>query len=336
MKEILEHLAEGQSLNRRQVAQALQRIIDNTVSPTQAGAFLMGLRQKGETVEEINGFLDVLEAHMVTVELNDPNAVDVCGTGGDGTGTFNVSTAVSFVLAAGGITVAKHGNRSISSKAGSADVLTALGANIRMHPNQAKRCADEIGITFFYAPLFHPVMKAIAPHRQSLAMRTVFNMLGPLLNPAKVRRQLIGTYNFKAAEILAQVLKSRKYLHGFVVHSYDGMDEISPFSQTQVYEIIAQPPHINTFTFDQFRSSGTFDDLRGNDAQYNARKIRQIFSGKQGGDRDAVLLNAAFGFRVAGKVKTLWEGRQLAQELTDSGLANKKLNEFIQFTQAVS
>ena len=334
MKEILEQIANRQNLSREQAHVTLQRIIDNELNATQAGAILMGLRQKGETAEEINGFLDVLNEHKIKVKLKDEKAVDVCGTGGDGKGTFNVSTAVSFVLAAGGVTVAKHGNRSISSKAGSADVLEALGANIQMTPEQAKQCADEIGLTFFYAPSYHPAMKAIAPHRKSLSIRTVFNMLGPLLNPAGVKRQLIGTFNFSSAEMIAKVLQERQHEHAFVIHAYDGLDEISPFSETAVFEVSAKRQKIRAFSFNKFTSQGRHKDLLGENAKHNAQKIRAIFSGKKGADRDIVVFNAAFGFLVADKVTDLNQGRRLAEEMIDSGLALKKLNQFVHFTNS--
>jgi anthranilate phosphoribosyltransferase len=205
-QQYLEKIQAGEDLTRSEAARALEAIIEDQVSATEIGALLMGLRMKGESEDEIAGFVDAMEKYMVIVSLKDPDAIDVCGTGGDGKHTFNVSTTAAFIISAAGVTVAKHGNRSISSKSGSADVLKALGINIEMHPEQAKKCADEIGLTFFYAPLYHPAMHKVAPHRKNMGIRTVFNMIGPLLNPARVRRQLIGTFNLDSAQKLAGVL----------------------------------------------------------------------------------------------------------------------------------
>jgi len=334
MKEILEKIACGQNLTRTEAREALQLIIDDAISATQAGALLMGLRQKGESVDEINGFLDVLTEHMVKVPLQDDQAIDVCGTGGDGKGTFNISTTVAFVLAAAGVTVAKHGNRSISSKAGSADLLEALGANIQLNAEQAKQCADEIKITFFFAPLYHPAMKNIAPHRKSLNMRTVFNMLGPLLNPAGVKRQLIGAFNAQAAEMMANVVLERGHDYAYVVHSSDGLDEVSPFSTTRVHEVKAKERQLNHFEFNGFQTSGELNEILGQSAEQNAEKLKLIFKGKKGADRDIVLLNSAFALKAAGKVNTIDQGIQLAAEVIDSGSALQKVKQFVEMSNS--
>ncbi len=333
MREILEQLAIGQNLSAAQAAQGLDLIVSQKITPAQAGAFLMGLRQKGETVEEINGFLDVLNKHMVKVQLNDPDAIDVCGTGGDGKGTFNVSTAVAFVLAACGVTVAKHGNRSISSKAGSADVLEALGIRIQLSPEEAKRCADEIGITFFFAPLYHPAMKAIGPHRKSLAIRTVFNMLGPLLNPARVKRQLIGAFNLPTAEILARVLQARKVQMAMVVHSEDGMDEISPFAKNFIFKVDQNTSEPELIEFSHFKKVNDLENVKGDNALENAKKILNIFRGKKDAAREIVLLNAAFALIVAGKANDFKEAYGLAEEAIDSGRALAKITAFKELTR---
>lgn len=334
MKEILEKIACGQNLTRTEAREALQLIIDDAISATQAGALLMGLRQKGESVDEINGFLDVLTEHMVKVPLQDDQAIDVCGTGGDGKGTFNISTTVAFVLAAAGVTVAKHGNRSISSKAGSADLLEALGANIQLNAEQAKQCADEIKITFFFAPLYHPAMKNIAPHRKSLNMRTVFNMLGPLLNPAGVKRQLIGAFNAQAAEMMANVVLERGHDYAYVVHSSDGLDEVSPFSTTRVHEVKAKERQLYHFEFNGFQTSGELNEILGQSAEQNAEKLKLIFKGKKGADRDIVLLNSAFALKAAGKVNTIDQGIQLAAEVIDSGAALQKVKQFVEMSNS--
>ncbi|MHB2148641.1 anthranilate phosphoribosyltransferase [Calditrichota bacterium LG25] len=334
MKRLLEKIADRQNLTRAEAREALQAVIDERITAAQAGALLMGLRQKGESVDEINGFLDVLNEHKVQVYLKDAQAVDVCGTGGDGKGTFNISTAVGFVLAAGGVTVAKHGNRSISSKAGSADVLEALGVNINLTPEQAKKCADEIQFTFFFAPHYHPAMKKIGPHRKSLNIRTVFNLLGPLLNPANVRRQLIGAFNPQAAEIMAQVLLERGHEHAYVVHARDGLDEVSPFSKTIIHEVKQGERQIKRFEFNGFEASGPFSDIAGQSAEENAEKILQIFNRKRGADRDVVVLNSAFAFKAAGRVSDIDEGIALARETIDSGQVIKKLAQFVEMSHS--
>jgi anthranilate phosphoribosyltransferase len=332
LKPYLEKITAGENLNRQEASEALDKIITDELSGAEVGGFLVGLRVKGETVEEISGFVDTMQKHMVSVNLADNNAIDVCGTGGDGTHSFNVSTTCAMVVSAGDVTVAKHGNRSVSSKSGSADLLEALGVKIDLSPDQTKKCIDEIGIGFFFAPNYHPAMKAVIPHRKSLGIRTVFNMLGPLLNPARVKRQLIGAFDLQTAEKLAGVLQSQKYEKACTVHSEDGYDELSPFSSNFVFEIGGESDEIKQFSYTPVkiadRNSGDF--IEGADSNKNAEITRQVLEGKKGSAREMTVLNAAFAFYIAGKTNSVEEGIKLAEEVLDSGAGIKKLNEYIE------
>jgi anthranilate phosphoribosyltransferase len=331
-KQYLEKITFGQDLSRPEAAEALESIISGELSATEIGGFLVGLRVKGETVEEISGFVDTMQKHMVRVELADPNAIDVCGTGGDGTHSFNVSTTCALVVAAGGVTVAKHGNRSVSSKSGSADLLEALGVKIDLTPEQTKKCIDEIGIGFFFAPYYHPAMKAVVPHRKNLGIRTVFNMLGPLLNPACVKRQLIGAFDIQTAEKLAGVLQSLKYAKACTVHSEDGYDELSPFSSNHLYEINENNNSVQRLTYNpeaySDKSNGKF--LEGGDSKENAVITRQVLEGVKGPARDMTALNAGCAFYVAGKSKSIKEGITLAEDILNSGIGIKKLDAYVE------
>jgi anthranilate phosphoribosyltransferase len=336
LKPYLEKITAGENLSRQKAAEALDKIITADLSGAEVGGFLVGLRVKGETVEEISGFVDIMQKHMISVDLADKNAIDVCGTGGDGTHSFNVSTTCTLVAAAGGVTVAKHGNRSVSSKSGSADLLEALGVKIDLTPEKTKKCIDEIGIGFFFAPHYHPAMKAVMPHRKNLGVRTVFNILGPLLNPAQVRRQLIGAFNVQTAEKLAGVLRSQKYDKACTVHSEDGYDEFSPFSSNFVFEIGTDTDNIKQFNYkpEKIADKIAKEFVEGGDSITNAEITRQVLTGKKGSARDMTVLNAAFAFYVAGKVQTIDQGIQLAKETIDSGKAIRKLNEYIDMSNS--
>jgi len=334
LKPYLEKITAGEDLSRQEASEALDKIITGDISGAEVGGLLVGLRVKGESVEEISGFVDTMQKHMVHVDLADKNAIDVCGTGGDGTHSFNVSTTCALVAAAGGVTVAKHGNRSVSSKSGSADLLEALGVKIDLSPEKTKKCIDEIGIGFFFAPNYHPAMKIVVPHRMSLGIRTVFNILGPLLNPARVKRQLIGAFDLETAEKLAGVLQSQKYDKACTVHSKDGYDELSPFSSNFVFEIANKSDNISQFTYNhETRDDKTTGELgEGGDSKTNAQITRQVLDGKKGAAREMTVLNSAFAYYVAGKAQTIEEGIQLAEETIDSGAGMKKLNEFIEMS----
>ena len=336
LKPYLEKITAGEDLTRQEASEALEKIITEDISGTEVGGLLVGLRVKGETIEEISGFVDTMRLHMVSVDLKDKNAIDVCGTGGDGRHTFNVSTTCALVAAAGGVTVAKHGNRSVSSKSGSADLLEALGVKIDMTPEKTKKCIDEIGIGFFFAPNYHPAMKAVVPHRKNLGIRTVFNILGPLLNPAQVNRQLIGAFNLQTAEKLAGVLQTQNYKKACTVYSHDGYDEFSPFASNFVFEIDNETKHIKRFSYEPdtpaYELTGKY--VEGEDGTKNAEITRQVLSGQKGPARDMIVLNAAFAFYVAGKSPTVKHGIQLAEDTIDSGGGLRKLNDFIELSNS--
>ena len=325
------------SLTREESADALQSIIDEKVSPTEIGAFLFGLRMKGESTSELLGFLDTMEMNMVKIDIKDKDAIDVCGTGGDSKHSFNVSTTAAIIVAAAGVTVAKHGNRSVSSRSGSADVLEKLGIKIDLTPNQSRDCINETGICFLFAPLYHPAMKVIAPHRKNLGLRTFFNMLGPLLNPVNLRRQLIGVYDLQTAKKLAAVLKEKRYSKAITVHSSDGYDEISPFAHTHVFEVDDKNESLIEYSFTPPPMNKDVQSISGGSSAENAATILDILNCKiTGADRRIVVLNAAFGLYVGGKVDDIEKGIALAEEIVDNGLAIKKLNEYKEFSNSVN
>ena len=299
--------------------------------PTQIAAILTALRMKGETVNEILGFVTVMRKHMVKIKA--PGMViDTCGTGGDGKGTFNISTAVAFVVAGAGIKVAKHGNKNVSSLCGSADVLEALGVNINLGPKQAEELLRKTNFTFLFAPLFHPAFKHVVPVRKELKIRTVFNFLGPFVSPASVKRQVIGVPNIVLVENLSKVASLLNYQHLLLVSSEDGLDEISLSARTIGYEIkdkkirkIVIDP--TDFGFDRV----SLVDIKGEDAKTNARIIKNILTGGEGAGRDIVLLNSAAVLLVAGSVNNLREGILLAEESLKEGRAMRVLEKVIQY-----
>jgi anthranilate phosphoribosyltransferase len=331
-KSYLEKVLNRENLTRTEASEALEDIIRDETSPTEVGGFLVGLRMKGETEEEIFGFVDTMEKQMVKVRLKDNNAIDVCGTGGDCKHTFNVSTTTALVVAAEGVTVAKHGNRSVSSKTGSADVLQELGVKIDLDANKVKQCVDEIGIGFFFAPLFHPAMKNVAPHRKNLGLRTIFNMLGPLLNPAQVKRQLIGAYDSETAKKLAGVLKLRNYKKACTVHSLDGFDEVSPFSKNDIFEVNSEKKTIRNYQFEKPNGKYGLESIMGDDQKKNAEITLAVLSGEKNAAREMICLNAGFAFYVAGKTQTVEEGIQLAERALDNGSAKQKLNQWVKIS----
>jgi anthranilate phosphoribosyltransferase len=331
----LEKISNNKNLSRQEAADALECIIREEPSATEIGAFLVGLRVKGEVVEELCGFVDTMEKHMVRVELEDKNAIDVCGTGGDGKHSFNVSTTVGFVAAAADIPVAKHGNRSVSSKSGSADVLEHLGAKIDLSPDQTKQCINEIGIGFFFAPLYHPAMKVIVPHRKSLGIRTFFNMLGPLLNPAGVKRQLIGTFNLETAQKIAEVLQMRGSTKACTVHSADGFDEVSPFNSTHVFEVDSSKSKIEEHEFEPPKIDSSVLKIAGGESDENVKIIKSVLNGEKSPEHQIILLNAGFAIYIGGKVDSIDQGIGIAEDLINNGSALNKMNEYIEFTNKV-
>jgi len=329
--QFLNKLIDRQDLTLDETQSIMEEMLAGKLLPTQIAAILTALRMKGETVNEILGFVTVMRKHMVKIKA--PGMViDTCGTGGDGKGTFNISTAVAFVVAGAGIKVAKHGNKNVSSLCGSADVLEALGVNINLGPKQAEELLRKTNFTFLFAPLFHPAFKHVVPVRKELKIRTVFNFLGPFVSPASVKRQVIGVPNIVLVENLSKVASLLNYQHLLLVSSEDGLDEISLSARTIGYEIkdkkirkIVIDP--TDFGFDRV----SLDDIKGADAKTNDRIIKNILTGGEGAGRDIVLLNSAAVLLVAGSVNNLREGILLAEESLKEGRAMRVLEKVIQY-----
>ena len=321
MKQLIEKILGNQSLSQDEARNIMTRIMSGEYDDVQIAGFLIALRAKGESSSEIAGFTQAMRSKMTPIPIQS-DAIDMCGTGGDARGTFNISTAASFVVAGAGVKVAKHGNRSMTSKSGSADVLDALGVDITMNPEKVAECVDEIGIGFMFAPSLHPAMKFAVPARRSLGVRTVFNILGPLANPASVRRQVLGVYDGVLTVTLAKVLKRLKAVSAMVVHGHDGMDEITNTSSTKVTKLENDTINSTVFSPSDYNISiARLSDLAGGTPEVNAAIITNIFTGETGPRRDVVLLNAAAGIVVGGKVTTLADGIKEARESIDSGAA---------------
>ena len=332
LKALLEIVAKGRALDGAQAERAFDIIMSGDATPAQMGGFLMALRVRGETVEEIAGAARTMRAKMLTIKAP-PGAIDTCGTGGDAKGTYNVSSASAFVVAACGVPVAKHGNRALSSKSGAADVLTALGVNIDADMTLVQGALDEVGITFLMAPRHHSAMRHVGPARVELGTRTIFNLLGPLSNPAKVRRQMIGVFSPDWVEPLAQVLKELGHERAWVVHGADGLDELSTTGASQVAEL--NDGRITTFevTPDQAGlPTAKLDDLKGGDAAHNAKVLRAMLNGEPGPFRDIVILASAAALIVADKAADLKQGAAMAAQAIDSGAAGRMLDRLAAFT----
>ncbi|MBT3251999.1 MAG: anthranilate phosphoribosyltransferase [Candidatus Marinimicrobia bacterium] len=329
MKTTIDKLLGNQSLNQDESREIMFKIMSGEFNDVQIAGFLIALRSKGESSSEIAGFTQAMREKMTSVPIQS-DAIDMCGTGGDARGTFNISTAASFVVAGAGVKVAKHGNRSMTSKSGSADVLTALGVDITMSPEKVAECVDEIGIGFMFAPYLHPAMKYAVKARTSLGVRTVFNILGPLANPAGVRRQVLGVYDGVLTVTLAKVLKRLNAVSAMVVHGHDGMDEITNTSSTKVTKL--ENGSIKSTVFspaDYGIAVAKLGDLAGGEPEENAKIIIDIFRGETGPRRDIVLLNAAAGIVVGGKVEYLSKGIELARQSIDSGSAYDVMQKLI-------
>ena len=338
-------LVDRRDLTRIESAAAMEAIMSGAATNAQIAAFLTALRMKGETVEELIGFAQVMRQKAVRVRTRGEEVaaltgtdrdmlIDTCGTGGDATGTFNVSTATAFVVAGTGLRVAKHGNRSVSSLCGSADVVETLGINLDLTPQKVARCVDEVGIGFLYAPLLHTAMKHVMAARREMGVRTVFNMLGPLTNPAAANAQVIGVYSPSLTEPLARVLAELGTVRAFVVHGSDGLDEISNTGESRISEV--REGVVRSFTVrpeDFGLEPATIADLRGGDREQNARIIRSVLDGETGPRRDIVLMNATAALVVGGRARDLKEGVGLAAESIDSGAARDTLNRLIAFSR---
>ncbi|HTY11154.1 MAG TPA: anthranilate phosphoribosyltransferase [Bacteroidota bacterium] len=333
VRESIHKLVSKKDLTREESYDAMSEIMSGNASELLIASFLTALRMKGEAVAEIAGCAQAMREKATRIETKHPSVIDTCGTGGDALGTFNISTAAAIVACGAGAVVAKHGNRAISSKCGSADVLKALGVNIEIPKEKVEECLDKVGIAFLFAPLMHGAMKYAAPVRKELGMRTVFNLLGPLTNPAGARRQLMGVFDGRLTELLARVLLDLGTERAMVVHGEGGLDEISTFGRTIISEI--KDGTVSTYEFDHSSvgiPSGTLDDIVGGDAEFNARIVNDILKGKKNAQRNITLLNAGAAIYIAGKASTFAEGVKLAEESIDSGRAKKKLEELVNQT----
>jgi len=327
MRGLLERLLDGADLDGEQAHALMSAIMDGEAAPAQIAAALAALRVKGETVDEIAGFARAMREHAAPVALSREGVIDTCGTGGDARGTFNISTATALVAAGMGIPVAKHGNRAVSSKCGSADVLEALGVAVDLPPARVAELVDEIGIGFMFAPRHHPAMRHAMPVRREMAARTVFNVLGPLTNPAGVRRQLLGVFRADLAGKLARVLGRLGSERAFVVCGHDGVDEVSATGPTHVAELNGGEVCEYSFT-PEFVGLRCCDlaDLAGGDAATNARRVSEVLDGALGPCRDAVLLNAGFCAVLVGRTDDPAEGVALAAAAIDEGRARSTLD----------
>jgi anthranilate phosphoribosyltransferase len=335
IQEALARILDGHDLAQAEARAVMNEIMRGEATPAQIGGFLIALRLKGETADEISGCAEAMREHVLGVRPKRDDLVDTAGTGGDGARTFNISTAAALVAAAAGAGVAKHGNRAVSSSSGSADVLEALGFDLDLPPKRIARSIDELGFGFLFAPTHHPAMRHAAPVRRELAARTVFNVLGPLTNPAGARAQVVGVYAPELVPVIARVLLQLGAHRAFVVHGAGGIDELSPAGPNLVCEVAGgrvRRREIDPLDLGVARCDPA--DLGGGSPQENAAKIHAVFEGLNGGARSAVLLNAAGAIAASGHARNLREGLAAATEAVDSGAAGARLEELIAFTHA--
>jgi anthranilate phosphoribosyltransferase len=333
-KALIAKAATGATLTREEAARGFDRMMSGEATPSQMGGLLMALRVRGETVEEITGAVTAMREKMLRVTAP-PDAIDVVGTGGDASGSYNISTCAAFIVAGAGVPVAKHGNRALSSRSGAADVLGALGVKIEIAADDVGRCISEAGIGFMFAPAHHPAMKNVGPTRVELGTRTIFNLLGPLSNPAGVKRQMVGVFSRQWVEPLAQVLKNLGSESAWVVHGSDGLDEITISGPTHVAAL--ENGAVRMFEISPedvgFKRAGP-EAVRGGDADENAAALLAVLKGKPGAFRDVAILNAAAGLVVAGRAKDLQQGVVLATKSIDSGEAEGRLDRLIAVSNA--
>jgi anthranilate phosphoribosyltransferase len=346
--EAIRTLVERRDLTRMEAAAAMEAIMSGGATHAQVAAFLTALRMKGETVDELTGLAEVMRLKVARVRTraeveasltgtDREMLIDTCGTGGDATGTFNISTATAFVVAGTGLKVAKHGNRSASSLCGSADVVETLGINLELPPARVAQCVDEVGIGFLYAPLLHTAMKHVMPARREIGIRTVFNLLGPLTNPAGANAQVIGVSARHLVEPLARVLAELGTVRAFVVHGADGLDEISTTGESWVAEVregLVRTAAVRPEDFGVSRAS--IGDLRGGDREENAEIIRRILAGDPGPKRDIVVVNSAAALVAGSRARDFKEGAQQAAQSIDSGAARQKLEGLVELSQRLA
>ena len=333
IREAIDTLVGGRSLTMEEASLVMREIMEGDATPAQLGAFLTALRIRGETAQEMAGMATVMREKALHVEV-DGLAVDTAGTGGDGMGTFNISTAAAFVGAASGVRMAKHGNRAASGSCGSADVLEALGVKIDLPPEGVQQCIEEVGIGFMFAPTFHPAMRHAAPVRREIGFRTVFNVLGPLTNPAGAQAQLLGVPDSAWGEKMAEVLRILGSVHSLVVHGEDGLDELTLGARTQVWEV--KEGHVHSYTVSPQEvglPTVSVQQIQGGTSQENAETLRRVLGGEPGPLREVVLLNSAAVLLVGGKVTTLKEGVPEAARAIDSGQALEKVEALVSLSQ---
>jgi anthranilate phosphoribosyltransferase len=329
LKPLIAKVAAGTPLTRAEAREAFDVMMSGDATPSQIGGFLMALRVRGETVDEITGAVEIMREKMLPVEAP-ADAIDIVGTGGDASGSYNISTCAAFVAAGAGLKVAKHGNRALSSRSGAADVLMALGVKIDVAPEKISECISETGLGFMFAPAHHSSMKFVGPSRVELGTRTIFNLLGPLSNPARARRQVTGVFSKQWVEPLAQVLQNLGCEACWICHGEGGMDEIVPTGTTWISEL--KDGKITSFTLTPEEAGlkrSSFEDLKGGDAEHNADALRHVLAGKPSAFRDAAVMTAAAALVVAGKEAGLKQGVAAAQKAIDSGAAEAALNELV-------
>jgi len=335
IQQALQHVLDGRDLSRHETREVMGEIMAGEATPAQIGGFLVALRAKGETADEIAGCAEAMRAHVLSVRPKRDDLVDTAGTGGDGAGTINISTAAALVAAAAGAAVAKHGNRAVSSACGSADVLEALGFSLEQEPRRIAQSIDELGFGFLFAPSHHPAMRHAAPVRKELATRTVFNVLGPLTNPAGARAQVVGVYSPDLVRTIADVLATLGARRAFVVHGAGGIDELSPVGPNLVAEVV--DGDVRERSLDPEAELGLprcdVDELRGGTPAENAAALREVFAGAGGGRRSAILLNAAGAIAAGGHAEDLREGLAIARESVDSGAAADRLEQLVSFSR---
>ena len=335
IREAISTVIEGNALTQKEAAEVMAEIMSGDATEAQIGSFLTALRMKGETPEEIAGMARTMIKKALRVEIHS-DLVDTCGTGGDGSNSFNISTATAVVVAGTGIPVAKHGNRAASGKCGSADLLEALGVKIDLAPWGVKRCIESIGFGFMFAPVFHPAMKYVAKPRKEMGIRTIFNVLGPLTNPAGAQKQVIGIADKSQGQLLARVLSLLGSRHGMIVHGEDGLDEITISGKTFVWEV--QDGNIETYVIDAKElgiMSNHLGEIKGESVADNVAMFRSVMEGQQGPCTDIVSLNAGAAIYVAGVAGTIKEGQTIARQCLESGSARKKMEQLIETSQLI-
>lgn len=339
IKKAISKIVERIDLEEEEMAQVMEKMMGGVATPSQMAAILVALRMKGESVSEITGAAKVMREKSVKIQLNRSVVVDLCGTGGDQQGTFNVSTVASLIVAGAEIAVAKHGNRSVSSQVGSADVLEELGANINLSPQGSERCLNEIGIAFLFAPIYHPAMKNVSQLRKEIGTRTIFNVLGPITNPAGIKHQVMGMYSEALLEPMAKVLRNLGYIRAMVVHGADRLDEITVTGKTQIAEL--KDGMVKTYQFDPADYLGfkrrKLEELKGGNVRENAQILLSILRGEEReAKREVAVLNAAAGILVSGGADDMKEAITRAEESIETRKALFKLNELIKFTRSWS